>query len=131
MKRFLATLLAVLYFASTTGATVHLHYCMDKLVEQEMLHSNPNACSSCGMEKKQQNQGCCKDEVKQLKVDNNHFASVLDLQALQLSGSDLPVSFLEIPLFDFSSVTEENPVSNAPPRSSGTPLFKRNCVFRI
>lgn len=132
MKKFFATILAVLYLATTTGATVHLHYCMDKLVEQNLWHSEKEPCSKCGMEKSQQtDKGCCKDEHKRVKVENDHYTSDIAFQAMQLAAIALPVSFIEIPQIAFSSITEENPTGNAPPRSSSIALYKRNGVFRI
>ena len=74
MKKFFAAILAILYFATTTGATVHLHYCMDKLVEQSLWHSEKDQCSKCGMDKSLEKKGCCKDEYKQVKVGNAHYS---------------------------------------------------------
>lgn len=131
MKKFLASILAVLYFATTAGATVHLHYCMGKMVEQNLWHEQKKTCSKCGMENSQQDNGCCKDEHKQVKVENDHYASAVVFHSMQLASAALPVTFLEIPDIAFSSITEENPTGHAPPRSSGIALYKRICVFRI
>ncbi|RYY48900.1 MAG: hypothetical protein EOO06_08785 [Chitinophagaceae bacterium] len=131
MKKFLATILAVLYFATTTGVTVHMHYCMDKLVELKLWHSEKDQCSNCGMEKSQQDNGCCKDEHKQVKLENDHYKTGVAFQAMQLTALALPVYFNDIPPVIFSSVTEENPRSHAPPRSGDIAIYKRNCVFRI
>ena len=132
MKKFFATILAILYLATTTGATIHMHYCMDKLVELNLWHSEKDQCNNCGMETSQQaDNGCCKDEHKQVKLENDHYKSGVAFQAVQSATITLPVDFLQIPLVAFSSVTEENPRSNAPPRSCGLAIYKRNCVFRI
>lgn len=131
MKKFLATILAFLYLATTTGATVHMHYCMDKLVELNLWHSEKDQCSNCGMENSQQDNGCCKDEHKQVKLENDHYKAGTAFQAMQLTALALPVYFNEITPVTFSSVTEENPRSHAPPRSCDIAIYKRNCVFRI
>ena len=132
MKKFFVTILAILYLATTTGATVHMHYCMDKLVEQNLWHSEKEQCGNCGMEKSQQaDDGCCKDEHKQVKLENDHYKSGVAFQAMQLSAIALPVYFNQFPSVTFPSVTEENPRSHAPPRSYGLAIYKRNCVFRI
>ncbi len=132
MKKFLATILAILYLATTTGATVHLHYCMGKLVEQNLWHNQKEKCGKCGMDKSETNDnGCCKDEHKQLKLDVDHKIAVSTFDHLQLVAIAEPVSFIEIPTIAFSSITEENPNSNAPPRSCGVAIYKRNGVFRI
>jgi hypothetical protein len=133
VKKFLATILAILYLATTTGATVHMHYCMGKLVEQNLWHNQKEQCSKCGMDKSEtkDDKGCCKDEHKQVKVEKDHYTSDVAFQAMQIAAVALPVSFIEIPAIAFSSITEENPNSNAPPRSSSIAIYKRYCVFRI
>lgn len=132
MKKFLILILTFTYFASTSGATVYMHYCMGKMVEWNVTGSEKEKCPHCGMDKsKKSDKGCCKDEHKQLKVINDHNITETALQGLHVAALALPVSFIEIPAIEFSSVTEENPTSNAPPRSSGIALYKRNCVFRI
>jgi hypothetical protein len=70
MKRFLVSILAVLYMVTASGATVHLHYCMGKFVDASFVGDNDeeHECSSCGMTKKQK-KGCCKDEHKVIKTD--------------------------------------------------------------
>ena len=132
MKKFLATILAIFYLATTTGATIHLHYCMDKLVALNLWHSENDQCSNCGMEKSQDSEnGCCKDEQKQVKLENDHFKSVVAFQAMQFTAIALPLSYNEILPVTFGSVTEENPRSHAPPLICGLAIYKRNCVFRI
>ena len=37
MKKAIVSILAVLYLCSSAGATVHLHYCMGKLVNWSWL----------------------------------------------------------------------------------------------
>jgi hypothetical protein len=84
------------------------------------------------MEKGQQaDKDCCKDEHKRVKVENDHYTSDIVFQAMQLAAITLPVSFIEIPQIAFSSITEENPTGNAPPRGSTIVLYKLNGVFRI
>lgn len=130
MKKLFAAILSILYFATTAGATVHLHYCMDKLVEQKLWQEENKSCAKCGMDKSRQSESdCCKEEQKQIKIEKEHQKTEADFQPF------VPVapvfSSTEPSAVSFSSITEENPTSNAPPRSSGPALFKRNCVFRI
>lgn len=132
MKKLLGLILALTYFASTSGATVYLHYCMGQIVEWNVTGSEQETCPNCGMDKsKTSEKDCCKDEHKQLKNTNDHSISETAFQGMQLVASALPVSFIETPAITFSSITEENPTSNAPPQSSGIAIYKRNCVFRI
>jgi hypothetical protein len=104
---------------------------MDRLVEQSFWHSEEEQCTKCGMDKSLQEKGCCKDEHKQVKVENAHYTSDTFFQVMQFAALALPSSFIEVPGIDFSSITEENPTSNAPPGNNGIAIYKRNCVFRI
>ena len=72
MKNLLTILLLVLYTTSTIGATVHVHYCMGKLVGYSLRHSDVDACDKCGMKETKQKKGCCNEEHKQIKVKDEH-----------------------------------------------------------
>lgn len=132
MKQFLILILSFTYLASTSGATVFMHYCMGKMVEWNVMGNEKEKCPHCGMDKgKKDDKGCCKDEHRHLKVTNDHNITETAFQGMQLVALALPASDFEVPDVTFSSITEENPTSNAPPQSSGIALYKRNCVFRI
>jgi hypothetical protein len=105
---------------------------MGKMVEWSVSDNEEENCPICGSDKgKMVEKGCCKDEHKQLKITNDHSITETAFQGLYLMAVALPDSFIDIPAITFSSITEENPTSNAPPYSTGTPIYKRNCVFRI
>jgi len=78
-----------------------------------------------------QNDNCCKDEHKYIKNTADQKASETNLQFIQTLSSALHVPFIETPFKEFSSVTEENPRTNAPPLISSVLLYIRNCTFRI
>jgi hypothetical protein len=126
MKKLFAFILAIVYFTSSVGATVHLHYCMDKLVNWS-LNDEGNKCKNCGMEK---DGNCCKDEHKFVKndLDQNTTGGIL---LLQVPPIDAPVSFINIEDNYSFSYIDEYPTSHAPPISSGVDILIRNCVFRI
>jgi hypothetical protein len=130
MKKIIISILAVFYLCSSTGATVHLHYCMDKLIGWSLKHSKGNRCSTCGMSKKQKGKGCCKDEYKQLKLQNDQKTAV-SYQSIQLSSVAILTNFFITPSANLPSLAEENPLSHAPPGSKSIPLYIRNNVFRI
>lgn len=54
----------VLYSASTIGATINMHYCMNKFAGWSLISKKKDKCPKCGMI----NTGCCKDEKKQIKL---------------------------------------------------------------
>jgi hypothetical protein len=132
MKKFLTVIFALAYLTASTGATLHMHYCMGKLAAWGLGHTTSKTCDKCGMEKSgEKDKGCCKDEHKFVKNNTDQKTAETDFQLTQLIAVALPVSFVEIPANDFPSVTEENPISHAPPQSCSVAIYIRNCVFRI
>jgi len=132
MKKFLISILTLVYIGTPTGVTLHMHYCMGKLADWGFGHNKSNTCGKCGMEKSEaKDSGCCRDEHKFIKNDTDQKTAEVGLQMLQVLAVALPVSFIEIPSNDFPSVTEENPICHAPSRSSGVAVYIRNCVFLI
>lgn len=66
VKKVLVILLLVMYSASTMGATIHMHYCMNQFAGWSFSSEKKEKCSKCGMK----NTGCCKDEKKQFKLSS-------------------------------------------------------------
>jgi len=130
MKKFIVSILAFLYLSTSVGATVHLHYCMDKLIGWNLEHSKSDRCNKCGMSKKQKGKNCCKDEYKQLKLQNDQKATA-SYKAIQISSVAILTNFFRAHSVNLSSLAEENPISHAPPQSESIPLYIRNKVFRI
>jgi len=132
MKKFLIAILAFLYLSTSAGATVHMHYCMDKLVDWGLWNNKSGKCSNCDMEKSvAKNNGCCKDEQKQVKLDNDQKVSETTVYIAQLPMETVTPAFSNYSFEYVSSLTAELPVANAPPRMGKVTLFVRNCVFRI
>ena len=127
MKKILVSILAVFYLASSVGATVHLHYCMDKFINWSLLKGGEK-CNKCGMEK---DGGCCKDENKFVK--NNIDQKVVEsaIQLIQMAATATPVDLIYPSEHYFSSLIQEYPISHAPPRSNGVGIYILNSVFRI
>ena len=126
MKKILVSILAVFYLASSVGATVHLHYCMDKLINWSLLKSDGDKCGRCGMDK---DGGCCKDEHKVVKNSFDQKTTESSIEVIKFLPVTSPVAVYNISEF-YSSLIHEYPVSNAPP-INGKGIYIRNCVFRI
>ena len=132
MKRFAAAILAVLYISTSAGATVHLHYCMGKLADWSLGQKESKTCGNCGMKTNEaKEKGCCNDENKFLKNDSDQKAAEAGLQIIKILAIDLPVSFVDGPSFNLTSIPEDYPVSNAPPRSNGVAVYILNRTFLI
>jgi hypothetical protein len=133
MKRFLAFIVLLVYSVTTIGATVQLHYCMDKLAGWSLTWTEfqSKKCSNCGMEKSENSdKGCCRDESKLLKIQDDQKANYLSFEILKLSVS-APVIIDHNAVYSLPKINELLPQSNAPPRSSDADICILNCVFRI
>lgn len=96
MKKVLAAILAVLYLGTSTGATVHIHYCMGELADMGLGKNKSKTCGKCGMEKSdEKDNGCCKDEQKFIKNTTDQKVAETGIQMMQLASNVLPVSFLK------------------------------------
>jgi hypothetical protein len=141
MKKFLATILAVIYLSTSMGATLHLHYCMDKLVAWSFgkEETNKKSCPYCGMAKAtntdkhcgKEIKGCCKDEQKQLKIEKDQKVSETGFDFNKPIFQSTIHSALEINTVYVLSPFLEYPLTHAPPRTQNVSLFVLNCVFRI
>lgn len=133
MKKFVTAILAMLYLSTASGATVHMHFCMGKLADWSVLmHNDEDTCSNCGMDKSaNKDNGCCKDEHKFIENDNDQKAVESFVINLSLQVIDLPVVFPDVADVPVVSITEEHPMSNAPPRSSGVAVYILNSTFLI
>lgn len=131
MKKLVVAILAVLYLGVSSGATVHLHYCMGKLLGVSLVEKESAKCGKCGMKKTATpKKSCCKDEHKLIKLENDHTVSAF-IQLMQA-----PVTFQPVQLYQMESpaIAADQvlfPPSHAPPYPGDVPLFIRHCVFLI
>lgn len=132
MKRILLTLLAIFYLGIASGATVHFHYCMGKLVSWGLEKETDKICDLCGMPKSENKKNtCCKDVEKQAKVEKSQNASQTVYKFDQLSTAivqpELYITYqASIPV----KITREA-LSNAPPDGRDIPVYLKNCTYRI
>jgi hypothetical protein len=132
MKKFIISILAVLYLGTSIGAVLHMHYCMGKLADWGIGHNKSKTCGGCGMEKSnEKDNGCCTDEHKFVKNDTDQKVVESYFHLKEAMAVALLPDYIELPLIQISSVTEENPVSNAPPRRSGVAVYLLNRTFLI
>ena len=94
MKKIAIILLLFVYGFTTVGATVHVHYCMNKFVGWELGdHNEDEKCGKCGMTESKTKNGCCKDEVKQVKLNGDyHKSAINNLAKLNLALYIIPTN---------------------------------------
>jgi len=138
MKRFLATILAIIYLSTSMGATVHLHYCMGKLMDWGLLDHSDKDCTFCGMPTNPAAKdctiamkGCCHNEPYLIKNkgDQKDAPDSFELAKAPVTVADVPYGQLINP-FVISPILVQ-PVANGPPLAGSIPVFLRNCNFRI
>ena len=127
MKKFFVAILAIAYLATSIGVTVHLHYCMDRLVNWSLSDGIGDKCDNCGMKK---DDNCCKDEHKFVKNKSDQKAREnvnLNVQFLTTAISPIVINEADY----YFSYTPKYYNSHAPPISNGREIYLSNCVFRI
>jgi hypothetical protein len=137
MKKVIASILAVLYLSTSTGATVHFHYCMNRLVGWGLADGESKYCETCGMAKKTVMDGCsvgmkdcCHDEHMHFQSDRAQkpaqswveWKLTPALAVLPFIGWNEPVAV---------TPSQLSPVGNGPPIAVRVPVFLRNSNFRI
>ena len=128
MKRIIVFILSIVYVASSVGATVHLHYCMDKFVTSSLTDKEGDECDNCGMKK---DDGCCRDEHKFIKNTTDQKTKESAIQLIQIVSTALSVDFADNTQYYTFSLTEKYPICHAPPLFRDSGLNILNCVFRI
>jgi hypothetical protein len=138
MKKVFATILAVIYLTSSMGATLHLHYCMGKLISWGLASHETKNCSFCGMPIDHRNghsvmvkDGCCKDEHTQFKTDKDQKPAQTGLEYIKLFPDATGENHLAVTDAFLSSISIDYPTANAPPFIDKVPLFLFNRNFRI
>lgn len=90
-----------MYLANATGAIVHIHYCMGKLMSISFTNKVEDKCGGCGMKKSEEKKGCCKDEHKTFKsAEHKSAISAFDFLPQQYTHANLPpYSFYHVSVY--------------------------------
>jgi hypothetical protein len=131
VKKLLVTILALVYLGSSTGAVMHLHYCMGKLAETSFSKKVNDTCSKCGMKTTQKKNGCCKDESKFVKNEQNQKASLCQFEFQQQSVALTPSPFFILSSPRLGHQFLMTYASNAPPDLHAPAVYLRVCSFLI
>jgi hypothetical protein len=127
MKRFLATILAVIYLSISSGMVVNIHYCMGKFSSAKLAVLPGKTCG-CG---KMETKGCCKTESKLVKLEDAQKAAYADF-AIQAPVAILHYTGLNLLQTSFHKGPDNlSPQVHAPPLLSEQDTYLQNCVFRI
>jgi hypothetical protein len=139
MKKVFAAILAIVYLSTSMGATVHLHYCMGRLMSWGLTEHAGKSCDFCGMKKDRASgecmvgmKNCCHEESRQIKNDKNQKTTQ---EFFNLVNAAPAVAHLPQPVWMSAQVPSpvlSQPVSHGPPLAAASvPVFLRNRTFRI
>ena len=129
MKSVCAAILLIIHFVVSTGFAVSTHYCMGKPERITLGAQKSEQCSVCGMHTEDSN-GCCRDEIKVLKLEQDQQAAKILNPAFGFDKYTAPVSsFYVFHQEKFVPATDEYSVQ--PPLLHRLPVYLSNCVFRI
>src|SRR5450432_202515 len=110
MKKFFVSTMAFLYLSTSMGATIHMHYCMGKLISWGLINHASSRCATCGMQKDTGTHGgksfgnhCCKDEHKEIKTDKDQKSAQTVFQFFKLSSEASNPQSLSLSSFTVSS----------------------------
>ena len=130
MKKIIASISFLCYFAVTSGVVISSRYCMKRLASVHLYETSANNCGRCGMETDESN-GCCRDEIKVLKL-------VLDQNKLPIISYEIPAleKIITVPsefiVASFQNIDEQRHFHNhSPPLLSEQDTYLQNNVFRI
>lgn len=130
MRKLIAAISFLCYFVVTSGFTVNMHYCMDRLASVHLFETAATTCGICGMETHESN-GCCRDEmivVKLVQDQNNLPATDFQFSAPD-SAPAIVSSFLFTQLFN--EKPQRHFQNHSPPLLSAQDTYLQNNVFRI
>ena len=129
MKKIIASLAFICYLAVTSGVIVNFHYCMNRLASMQWFVVENTTCPTCGMHI-QKSHGCCRDEVKivKMEVDQKTTSNVsFELPALDIIDH-VPSQFIVACSYNINETRHYN--NHSPPLLTED-TYLQNCVFRI
>jgi hypothetical protein len=110
LKRILCILFCFIYFASSAGVNINIHYCGGKIKNFSLSHTDEKDCCGTKMKKKD---GCCKEKSvvykvketqnnssKTISFNNNAsflFASFIEYKSIKINAYLISVSSFKEP----------------------------------
>jgi hypothetical protein len=128
MKKLIASFAVVVYFAFACGVLVNFHYCMDRYDSYSLYKAASDWCPTCHMHTG--TRGCCHDEVKIIKLQDDHQTSSFSFASKDVQPPVVTLSeFLAIiPLKEDIGLERTD---HSPPLLSQPDIYIQNRVFRI
>lgn len=123
----MAYIVLLVYFLVSSGFAVSVHYCMNKVDGISFGTSRTETCGKCGMHVEDAG-GCCKDEVKVIKLQADQLVSQMVVPGFEFS----PAIITNAPLVSEQGKFAQQisiPVAHGPPLPVKD-IHILHCVFR-
>jgi len=128
MKKLIASFAVVAYVAFACGVVVNFHYCMDRYDSYSLYKAKSDWCPKCHMHTG--DRGCCHDEVKVVKLQDDHQTSQFSVDFKNIYPGITPTSeFLSAISIDQDIALHKT--DHSPPLLSQQDIYIQHCVFRI
>ena len=128
MKKGIAAILLVFYFAFSSGVVINLHYCMSRFDSSKLGAAKSEVCSKCGMHTKDAD-GCCHDEVKLIKIQDDQQTAAFSFSFTPPDAAVDNTSFFTGQII--KSESKSFSLTDHSPPLSKQDTYLINCVFRI
>jgi hypothetical protein len=128
MKKLIASIAVIVYFAFACGVVVNFHYCMDRYDSFSLYKAKSDWCPKCHMHTG--TRGCCHDDVKIVKLQDDHQTSSCSFDFKNIH----PVVAAATEFLSFFSIDKDialNKTDHSPPLLSHQDIYIQNRVFRI
>lgn len=130
MKKGIAAISFLLYFAVTSGIVINSHYCMKRLVSIHLFETKAKVCGLCGMDIHDAD-GCCRDEVKVIKLVQDQVKIPVILYQIPAVEAVVP-AMTDYWLAAIRNTDDQRLYnSHSPPLLSAQDTYLKINVFRI
>ncbi|MFI5133627.1 MAG: hypothetical protein ACHQEB_04785 [Chitinophagales bacterium] len=128
MKKIFVILLTLSYCISSTGMTLHIHYCCGKIDKVNFVQAKEQRCRMC---RKKAMKKCCDDRQVSLKIQSD--------QKAEFAVKVLTKIFQQDKIYASNKITEElladnhltGFADNSPPLTKTIPIHILLCIYRI
>ena len=99
---------------------------MDEFDSAQIGISGDDVCDKCGMHNAD---GCCREEVKVIKLSTSHIIS--QVSNIDMSLVEIPVAYSDLFFTSLQNTSRQFPTLDHGPPIADEDVYLRNCVFRI
>jgi hypothetical protein len=128
MKKLIASFAVIVYFAFASGVVVNFHYCMDRYDSYSLYKAKSDWCPKCHMHTG--TRGCCHDEVKIVKLQDDHQTSSFSFD-FKNNHPVVAAASEFLSLFSIDKDISLYKTDHSPPLLSHQDIYIQNRVFRI